>query len=59
MVNNLDRHMQEPGADGELYALIVASLGDWDARMQIECATSFVKPLQTGLVSERNKARTV
>jgi hypothetical protein len=58
-VNNLDKHMQEPGADVELYSLIVASLADWDAKMQIECASSFVKPLQMGLVSERNKERTV
>jgi hypothetical protein len=50
--------MQEPGANEELYSLIVASLSDWDAKMQIECASSFVKPLQMGLVSERNKERT-
>lgn len=59
MVNNLDRHMQEPGANEELYSLIVASLGDWDARMQRECASSFAKPLQMGLVSERNKESTI
>ena len=51
--------MQEPGANEELYSLIVASLSDWDAKMQIECASSFVKPLQMGLVTDRNKERTV
>lgn len=51
--------MQEPGANEELYSLIVASLSDWDAKMQIECASSFVKPLQMGLVTDRNKERTI
>ena len=42
VVNNLERHMKEPGANEELFSLIVDSLVDWDANMQIECAQSFI-----------------
>ena len=51
--------MQEPGANEELFSLIVDSLVDWDANMQIECASSFIKPLELGLVSELNKEKAV
>jgi hypothetical protein len=44
--------MKEPGANEELFSLIVDSLVDWDSNMQIECAQSFIKPLELGLVSE-------
>ena len=40
--------MKEPGANEELFKLIVDSLVDWDARMQKECALSFIRPLQMG-----------
>lgn len=51
--------MQEPGANDELYSLIVDSLIDWDEKMQKECAYSFVPPLQLDLVNKRNKEKTI
>lgn len=54
VVNNLFRYMAEPGANEELFSLIVDSLLDWDTKMQTECATSFIKPLQLGLIDAKN-----
>lgn len=51
--------MQEPGANEELFQLIVDSLMAWDDKMQKECATSFIKPLQMDLVNKRNKEKVV
>ncbi len=51
--------MKEVGANEELYSLIVSSLEDWDAKMQIESATSFVEPLRLGLVSTINAEKTI
>ena len=49
----------EPGANEELFSLIVDSLVDWDSRMQKECATSFIRPLQMDLISNINKEKLV
>ena len=32
---------------------------DWDDKMQKECASSFIKPLQLDLVNKRNKEKVV
>lgn len=51
--------MSEPGANEELFSLIVDSLLDWDDKMQKECALSFLQPLKLDLVSKRNKEKTL
>lgn len=30
---------------------------DWDDKMQKECASSFIKPLELDLINKRNKER--
>jgi len=42
----LDRYLKELGANEELLSLIISSLEDWDDKMQIECAKSFIEPLK-------------
>ena len=59
VINNLFRSMSEPGANEELYSLIVDSLLDWDDKMQIECAQSFLTPLRLDLVNKRNREKTL
>jgi len=46
VINNLDRYLKEVGANEELLSLIISSLEDWDDKMQIECAKSFIVPLK-------------
>ena len=46
VINNLKRYSKEIGANEELIALIINSLEDWDNKMQIECAQSFIAPLK-------------
>jgi len=46
VINNLNRYSKEIGANEELIALIINSLEDWDNKMQIECAQSFLAPLK-------------
>jgi hypothetical protein len=57
VINNLDRYMTEAGANEELFSLIIDSLLDWDDKMQIECALSFIKPLELDLINRRNKEK--
>lgn len=33
------------------------SMMDWDDKMQKECATSFIKPLEMNLINKRNKEK--
>lgn len=42
----MKRYSKEIGANEELIALIINSLEDWDNKMQIECAQSFIAPLK-------------
>jgi hypothetical protein len=42
----LGRYSREVGANEELVSLIINSLEDWDNKMQIECAQSFIAPLR-------------
>lgn len=51
--------MQEPGANEELFSLIIDSVMDWDDKMQKECANSFIKPIQMDLISKKNKEKVV
>lgn len=46
VINNLERYLKEVGANEELLSLIISSLEDWDDKMQIECAKSFIEPLK-------------
>lgn len=49
VINNLNRYSKEPGANEELVSLIIISLEDWDNKMQIECAQSFITPLKNNV----------
>jgi hypothetical protein len=42
VINNLFRYSRELGANEELLNLIIVSMEDWDNKMQIECAQSFI-----------------
>lgn len=57
MINNLNRYTKEIGANEELLSLIIISLEDWDNKMQIECAQSFIAPLKDKLLSKDNLQR--
>ena len=50
MINNLNRFSREIGANEELISLIIISLEDWDNKMQIECAQSFLAPLRNNVI---------
>jgi hypothetical protein len=45
----LNRFSREIGANEELISLIIISLEDWDNKMQIECAQSFLAPLKNNV----------
>mmetsp|Transcript_4775 Transcript_4775/g.8186 ORF Transcript_4775/g.8186 Transcript_4775/m.8186 type:complete len:448 (+) Transcript_4775:45-1388(+) len=57
VINNIDRYMNEPGANEELFSLIIDSMMDWDDKMQKECANSFIKPLESNKIDKRNKEK--
>jgi len=59
VINNLDRYMTEAGANEELYTLIINSMVGWDWPLQIECAESFIKPLELGLINQKNIEKTI
>lgn len=45
----MNRFSREIGANEELISLIIISLEDWDNKMQIECAQSFLAPLKNNV----------
>jgi len=68
VIQNLARAMHSPGANEELFSLIIVSIpvvviylqdsllnDDWDEKMQKECAAPFIECLKEGTVSNRNK----
>eukprot|EP00347_Sterkiella_histriomuscorum_P008191 403346032 len=57
VINHLDRYLQEAGANEDLLSLIIESMTNWDDNMQIECALSFIKPIQMNLVDKKNKQK--
>ena len=71
VIQNLDRHMEEPGANEELFSLIIVSIydltilqdsllnDDWDDKMQRECADPFIRSLKAEIISKKNKEKIV
>jgi hypothetical protein len=69
VIQNLVRAMHNPGANEELFSLIIVSTtfltalqdsllnDDWDDRMQRECAAPFIECLRQETVSVRNKEK--
>jgi len=57
VINNIERYLKEPGANDELFSIIIDSMLDWDTKMQKECASSFISPLQAGLVDKKNSEK--
>ena len=45
VINHLDRYLLELGANDLLLQIIIDSMADWDYKMQIECANSFLAPI--------------
>lgn len=54
VINHLDRYLREPGANEELMPILLDSLTSWEENLQIECAKSFVKPVEEKLMSQKN-----
>ncbi len=50
VINHLYRYLQEEGDKEELLLIIIESMIDWDEAMQLQWATSFVKPLEMKLI---------
>lgn len=50
VINHLDKYLQEDGDKAELLTIIIESMIDWDDQMQLECANSFIKPLELELI---------
>lgn len=50
VINHLYKYLQEEGNKEELLMIIIESMIDWDEVMQLEWATSFIKPLEMKLI---------
>ncbi|CDW84144.1 serine threonine-protein phosphatase 4 regulatory subunit 4 [Stylonychia lemnae] len=57
VINHLDRYLRENGSNEELLSLIIESMTNWDDTMLIECACSFVRPLELDLIDKKNKQK--
>ena len=53
VINHLYKYLQEDGDKEELLLIIIESMIDWDDEMQLETASSFVKPLEMKLIDKK------
>jgi hypothetical protein len=51
--------MREPGANDELFPIIIESILSWDENMQKECAISFIQPIKNGLFTDKNNFKII
>lgn len=49
--------MTQPGANDELFSIIIESILSWDETMQRECAQSFLEPIRRNMFTEKNAMR--